>query len=396
MGHHTSPAGVITVSTDPERGDYVVDDETDDAAVVQRAYDDLVADVAVDLPLDTPIDPPQGTTGTVVLDPADRQFVFEAPLDIWQSRCRVTATGGPTIIPADGYTGPLVTSGLRPETAVGEDGIITDLVIENLWLNGRGRATGLKLNDIQLSTIGGLHVRNTGGPGLWIADGCIENLFSDIVLSDNCGSFEEPALLIRPVSESRPDSPSSAYRDTVGNITVNSTHFSGVMIHFPTNDALRISSGPTPVAKSRRHRKIQFTGCMFHSHGRAENAVVTIEDAYELAFVGTQMLLWGEEGTCVQLGTEDARWPVGSTTFSHCWFTAKQDSTVAGITCENVDTEITPLQAIGNTFDDCLAHAVDWGDQPNKRAAWAGNGVDTHGEAHVGRLPEDADVSPFH
>jgi len=396
MGHYTSARGVITVSTDPERGDYVVDDGADDAAVVQRAYDDLVADVAVDLPLDTPIDPPEGTAGTLVLDPTDRPFVFDAPLDIWQSRCRVTATGGPTIVPAEGYSGPLVTSGLRASTATGEDGVITDLALENLWLNGRGRAIGLKLNDIQLSTIGGLHVRNTGGPGLWIADGCIENLFSDVVLSDDCGSADEPALLIRPMSESRPDSPSSAYQGSVGNVTVNSTHFSGVMIHFPTNDALRISSGPTPVSKSRRHRKIQFTGCMFHSHGRADDSVVTIDDAYELAFVGTQMLLWRDEGTCVRMGTGDARWPVGSTTFSHCRFTAKSDSNVAGITCGNVDTGVTSLQAVGNTFDDRLAHAADWGDQPDKRATWAGNGVDTHGEAHVGRLPEDADVSPFH
>jgi hypothetical protein len=134
---------------------------------------------------------------------------------------------------------------------------------------------------------------------------------------------------------------------------------------------------------------------MFHSHNRAESSVLTLEDSYELAFIGTQMLLWGEEGTCVQMGTEAARWPVGTTTFSHCRFTAKPDSTVTGITCGNVEENLTSLQAVGNTFDERLAHAVDWGDQPDKLAAWAGNGVDVHGEPHIGTLPEESDIRPF-
>lgn len=374
-----SASAAVVVSTDPDADCVTSADPSMDAETVQRAYDDVVAGP---------------TGGTLVLDPAARPFEFDAPLDIWQSGSRVTATGGPTIVPAPGYDGPLVTSGLRAATVPGEDGMIANLVVDGLWLDGRDRATGVTLADVQLSTVSNLHVRDTDGPGLWLADACIENLFSGIVLSDNCGSETEPALLLRPESVERPDAPSEGY-DGIGNLTTNSTHFSGLTIHFPTNDALRIGTGPTPVSKSRRQRKIQFTGCMFHGHKRASAPLVTIADAFELAFVGTQFVRWRDDGVVVQYGTEDSRWPVGSTTFSHCRFTAQPDSDAVGIRCRNVDAGVTSLQLVGNTFDDRLAHAVDWGDQSDMRAAWAANGVDVSGEAHLGTPPENADQRPF-
>ena len=364
------------VSTDPGRGDYAPDDPSEDATVVQRAYDEAVAG---------------STGGTLVLDPADRPFEFDAPLDVWQSGCRVTATGGPTIVPAEGYAGPLLTSGLRPETETGEDGLVSHVVLDAVWLDGHDRATGVKLSQLQLSTVSRLHVRNTDGPGLWLADGCIENLFSDLVLSDFCGSEDRPALLLAPESERMSD---ERIEGPVGNITVNSTHFSGTTVHFPTNEALRVSAGPAPVSKGRRHRKFQFTGCMFHGHGDADGPVATVADTRQAAFVGTQWLLWQDDGVVVRLGSEDARWPTATTTFSHCRFSSKPDSTATGVRCENVEAEVPCLQVVASTFER-MAHAVDWGGQRDKRASWAGNGVDTTGDAHVGVPPADADVSPF-
>ena len=46
--------------------------------------------------------------------------------------------------------------------------------------------------------INNIHVKSTDGLGLWISDSVIENLFSNIVLSDNCGNMEYPAMLIEP------------------------------------------------------------------------------------------------------------------------------------------------------------------------------------------------------
>lgn len=376
------PQAGVVVSTDPGRGHYQTDDFVSDLAAVQHAYDAMVTDPHL--------------PRTLMLDAPGRPFAFDGALDIWQSACRVTATGGTTIVPAGDYHGPLIQSGLRAESERGEDDLICNVVLDNLWLDGLGRAMGVKLRHLQLSTIRALHVRNTDGPGLWLSDFCIENLFADLVLSDNCGNDLYPALLIEPEGTCHPDGEGAT--DAVGNITVNSTRFAGTMIHFPTNEARRVSAGPAPVSVSRRHRKIQFDGCFFHSHERATRPLVTLADAYEIAFVGTQMLRWSDAGAVLQLGAPDARWPTGITMISHCNFSGKPGSDVVGIRAERVVTGAPCLAVFGNSFgsDDArLGHAVDWGEQPGKSAAWAANAVHTRGTAHVGVLPSDADVLPF-
>ena len=372
------PAAGVVLSNGADRGDYSTADFDTDREAVQQAYDDTVTT--------------QGLPNTLILDPCNGPFVFDGPLVVWQSKTRVTGTGGTTIVPAQNYTGALITTELREQTERGEDSVISNVTLDNLWLNGRDRAVGIKLRDLQLSTIHSLHVRSTGGPGLWLSDGCIENLFSRLILSDNCGSKEEPALLLRPESKDRPR------KLHYGNHTVNSTHFSGVMIHFPTNDALRISAGPAPIRKSRRHRKIQFNGCYFHGHGRQDRPLVTLADAYELAFVGTQMLIWRKEGVIVQMGSEGARWPTGITMVSHCNFSAAPGSKATAIRAVNVDHDAPFLTAFGNSFgtlEGRLRHAVDWGAQPDKKASWGANAVNVTGEPHIGTRPQDADVSPF-
>ena len=372
----------VVVSTCPGRGPYNTDDFASDVAAVQQAYDDMVT--RPDLPR------------TLILDAPGRPFAFNGFLDIWQSSCRITSTGGPTIVPSGDYKGPLVQSGLRRETERGEDDLIHNVVIDNLWLDGRGRAQGIKLRHLQLSTVHSLHIRNTDGPGLWLSDFCIENLFSDLVLSDNGGNDQYPALLIEPEGTLHPDGKDAT--DAIGNITVNSTRFAGTMIHFPANDALRISAGPAPVGESRRQRKIQFSGCFFHGHGRQTKPLVTLADAYQISFVGTQMLRWTDDGAVMQLGTEDARWPTGITLVSHCFFGGKPRSDVVGIRVENAVTGTPCLAVFGNSFGGdaaTLAHAVDWGEQEGKTAAWAGNAVNTRGAPHVGTLPKNADIAPF-
>ncbi len=373
------PVGVV-VSTQPGRGDFYVGNFDSDGHAVQHAYDAMVT---------TP-----GLPKTLVLDPSARPFKMDRPLDVWQSRCRITATGGLTLEPAEGYTGPLIQTTQRKETETGEDRVMTNLIMDNLWLNGRNCSLGVKLRNIQLSTIHHIHVRSTDGPGLWLSDGCIENLFANLVLSDRCGNREQPALLIETESESRP----KYVGNGVGNMTVNSTHFSGVMIHWPVNQALRIACGPAPVKLSRRHRKIQFSGCYFHGHGRADKPVVTLADCFELAFVGTQMLAWRKDGAVMQLGEKDARWPTGIVMISHCLFGSRPDSTTAGIRVVNVEENAPCLAVFGNSFgsnDARLGHAVDWGPQKNKRASWAANAVHVKGEPHIGELPADADALPF-
>ena len=372
----------IVVSTCPGRGQYHTDGFASDVAAVQQAYDDMVT--RPDLPR------------TLILDAPGRPFAFDGFLDIWQSSCRITSTGGTTIVPAADYKGPLIQSGLRKETVRGEDDLISNVVIDNLWLDGQGRAQGIKLRHLQLSTVRALHIRNTDGPGLWLSDFCIENLFSDLVLSDNCGNDQYPALLIEPESTLHPDGKGAT--DAIGNITVNSTRFAGTMIHFPANDALRTSAGPAPVGESRRQRKIQFSGCFFHGHGRQSKPLITLADAYQISFVGTQMLRWTDRGAVIQLGTKDARWPTGITLISHCFFGGKPHSEVVGIRVENVITGAPCLAVFGNSFGGdtgTLGHAVDWGEQEGKTAAWAGNAVNTRGAPHVGRLPKNADVAPF-
>jgi len=117
--------------------------------------------------------------------------------------------------------------------------LICNVALDNLRINGNSQSLGITLKHLQLSTTHGVHLRNTHGPGLWLSDYCIENLFSNLVLSDECGSETQPALLLEPESsELLPGVPS------LGNITVNSTRFAGTMIHFPANAALGIGTGP--------------------------------------------------------------------------------------------------------------------------------------------------------
>jgi hypothetical protein len=373
------PAGGVVVSTRPDRGHFhAADFESDDRAA-QQAFDRMVSDPAL--------------PRTLVLDAPDRPFAFAGPLRVWQSHSRVTSTGGVTVTPAEGYAGPLIETQLDPQrTERGEDGLLTDVVLDHIWLNGLDRSLGVKLQHVQLSTFHNLHVRRTGGPGLWLSDFCIENLFSDLVLSDGCGSAELPALLIEPESNDRPEG-----LGDIGNITVNSTRLAGIMIHFPTNDCLRIGCGPAEVSAGRRQRKIQFSGCYFHAHPRQTRPLVTIGDALELAFVGTQMLCWSDH-PAVQLGTDADRYGAGLTMISHCLFGSRPGSESVGIRVVKVDAEAPCLCAFGNSFgsaDRRLKHAVDWGPQPGKKAAWAANAVHVAAEPFVGTAPADADVPPF-
>lgn len=370
-----APTSGVIVSTRHGSGHLWTGDFASDDVAVQYAYDHMVTDPAL--------------PKTLILDCPDRPFAFAGPLDIWQSSCRVTSTGGLTIGPAPGYTGALITSGLRPETRRGEDGLIANVVIDHLWLNGDNRCLGIKLRDLQLSTLHNLHIRRTDGPGLWLSDCCIENLFAQIVLSDECGNQDLPALLIRPESAAR-----AGIADQ--NITVNSTSFNGIMIHFPTNDAMRIENPHT--ATPQAHRKIQFTGCFFHAHGRHSRPLVTIHDSWELTIVGTQMLCWSEEGAVIQLGGVGNRIPIGASLISHCIFGSRPGSRCVGIHLVDARTDGPALALFGNafgSFDRRLRHAVDWGQTPGISASWAGNTVHVSGQPHLGVTPRDADCSPF-
>jgi hypothetical protein len=371
----------VVVSTHPKRGDYKTADFKSDVEVVQHAYDQMMTNP--DLPK------------TLILDSSMRPFEFDGYLDIWQSKCRITATGGTTIIPKKGYKGPVIQSTIRDETEVGEDRLISNVIMDHILIDGKNECMGIRLRHLQLSTIHHIHVRSTDGPGLWISDSVIENQFSNLILSDNCGNDEYPAMLIEP-----------EYIDSTvkakgwGNPSVNSTFFSGITIHFPTNDALRVSlgKGPLPIPLSRRQRKMQFVGCFFHGHGRQTKPLVTLSDAFENSIIGTQMLIWKDEGTVIQLGEEGATHPAGMTMISHCVICSKPNSNTVGIKIENVETDTPCLALFGNSFgssDKQLAHAVDWGTQKRKKASWGANAISVSKEPHIGVLPEDADVKPF-
>lgn len=331
---------------------------------------------------------------TLILDAPDRPLRFSGPLDVWQSHCRVCATGGVTIRPAKGYTGALISSALRDETEVGEDGLITNVVIDHIWLNGDNQSLGIKLKHIQLSTIHDIHVRDTDGPGLWLSNFCIESLFSNIVLSDRCGNDELPALLLRP--ESHETIPGKWDQ---GNITANSVRFAGVMIHFADNACLEVGIGPADVTINRRQREIEFSGCFFHSHARRTRPVVTVEEAYAINFLGTQMMGWANTGAIMQLGSKQARFPTGLVHISNCDFYSKPGSDCVGIVCENVEQDgVACMLAHGNTFggfDARLKTAVDWGSQPGKCAAWGSNAIKVAGRPFIGVPPVDADILPF-
>ena len=183
----------------------------------------------------------------------------------------------------------------------------------------------------------------------------------------------------------------------VSNRTVNSTYFSGITIHFPANDCLRISAKPMAEGTCKGHRKMPLNGCFFHCYGRQTRPVVTIADAFQITFIGTQMLGWNEHSAVMQLGTEDAHLPTGITLISHCVFGSKAGNDAAGIHTANVCTDGPCLSAFGNAFgsNNKLAHAVDWGKQQGKTARWAGNTMNTSGEPFLGTPPAPADLSPF-
>jgi hypothetical protein len=373
-----SETGVV-VSTHPERGHFRTVDFKSDVEAVQYAYDEMMTNP--NLPK------------TLILDSSKRPFEFDGFLDIWQSKCRITATGGTTIVPKPGYKGPVIQSTIRDETEVGEDRLITNVIINHIWIDGKNECMGIRLRHLQLSTFHDIHIRSTDGPALWLSDSVIENLFSNLILSDNCGNDEYPAMLIEPefIDISRKT-------NGFGNPTINSTQFSGIMIHFPSNDALRVSAGTVPIGITRRQRKMQFVGCFFHGHARQTKPLVTLSDAYENSFIGTQMLIWKDEGVVIQMGEKDAQHPTGITMISHCIICSKPGSNTTGIKLVNVDENTPCLAAFGNSFgsaDRRLAHAVDWGNQKNKMVSWGANAISTSKEAHIGILPTNADVLPF-
>ncbi len=369
----------VMVSTRPDRGQvHATDFQTDDQAV-QFAYDLAMTDPKY--------------PRTLILDAPDRPFAFAGPLDIWQSHCRVTSTGGVTITPAEGYTGPLITSGRRDETELGEDKLICNVVLDNLWLNGHNQSLGIKLRHLQLATIHDIHVRRTNGPGLWLCDYVIECLFNNIILSDECGSVDQPALLLQPESSD----PLPGMRSN-GNVTVNSACFVGLMIHFPTNAAVGMNAGPAEVRPAMRHRKVQFSNCFFHGHHRQTLPLVTISDALECAIIGSEMLNWNDDGPVIRLGNPGDRYPVECIAISHCAISSKPDSRCVGISIAQSVPDRVSLLAFGNTFGSFLRplmHAVDWGEQPDQRAAWGTNAVHVYREPHIGRMPRSADQSPF-
>jgi hypothetical protein len=143
---------------------------------------------------------------------------------------------------------------------------------------------------------------------------------------------------------------------------------------------------------------MQFVGCFFHGHPRQTKPLVTMADAYENSFVGTQMLIWKDEGVVIQLGTEDAQHPTGITMISHCIICSKPGSNTTGIRLVNVEKNTPCLAAFGNSFgsgDKRLAHAVDWGSEEGLKASWGANAISTSGEPHIGMKPGNADVIPF-
>ncbi len=322
---------------------------------------------------------------------------MQQPLKVWQSGTRVTSNSGTSLIPADGYSGPLLVTELRPDTLPGEDGLISNVTIDQLHLDGMHRSKGLVLRHVQLSVFRDLHIRNTNGAALRVSDFCIENLFNNLVLSDSVGNFDEPALWIQP--ENTGILPLGEDRD-LDNITVNSTFFSGIMIHFQRNDALRISAAGTSVGLGRRHRKIQFLGCFFHGRGEITRPLITLEDSFEISISGCQLLSWTKTGTVLQLGAVDSLHPVGSTMISHCNILGQpgQGHSSVGIRLVNVEEGPGVLSVFGNNFgshDARLGHAVDWGTQLNVKASWAANLVNTEKEPHLGKPPLNADASPF-
>lgn len=371
----------VMVSTHPERGNFRTSDFNSDVEAVQSAYDYMV----------TKPDMPR----TLILDASARPFEFDGFLDIWQSKCRITSTGGATIVPKQGYKGPVIQSTIRDETEVGEDGLISDVIMDNIWIDGKEECVGIKLRHLQESTIHDIHVRSTDGPGLWISDCVIENMFSNIILSDNCGNDEYPAMLIEP------ENIEITQEKKIGNLSINSTQFSGVLIHFPTNDALRISCGGHIQNMGRRQRKIQFVGCMFHGHSRQTKPLVSISEAQEISIVGTQMITGEKDGVVILQMGKDGGLPVGNTLISHCFFYNFGSKNAIGISVENVDEHAPFLAAFGNSFGirngetGWLKHAVNWGSQKNKMASWQGNLVGTNEEPHVGVMPSNADILPF-
>jgi hypothetical protein len=374
----------VVVSTAPNRGDWFTGDFESPAEAVQHAYDQMVGQKNL----------PQ----TLVLDPSGGPFEMDAPLEIWQSQTRVTSSSGVCLVPAEGYCGPLLTTGLRDETRPGEDGLLTNITIDNLHLDGRMRSKGIVLRHVQLSTFRGLHIRNTDGAALRLSDFCIENLFDQLVLSDQTGSATEPTLWIEP--ENTGIFPMGGQKRDLGNITVNSTFFNGIMIHFPNNDALRISSGGASVELCRRHRKIQFNGCFFHGHDRLNKPLITLEDCFELSFVGCQMLLWNTSGTIMRLGEHESQFPTGSVMVSHCTFVGKPGESLQTMAFElrNVETGCGCLSVFGNNIGSntgLLGYAADFGNKPETRISWTGNLVQTQNPPFKGVQPENADISPF-
>ena len=147
--------------------------------------------------------------------------------------------------------------------------------------------------------------------------------------------------------------------------------------------------------------KNSVNGCYFHGHDRlTARPLITLEDAFELAFVGCQMLIWNTAGSIIRLGEKNSMFPVGPVMISHCHFVGQpsKDTEVVAIEIVNVEKNTGVLSAFGNNFgsnDGRLAHAVNWGDEVGVQAAWSANMVHTTQEAHTGVLPTEADISPF-
>lgn len=183
----------VVVTNDSDFGDYDTRYFDSDDQAVQTAFDETVRD---------PERP-----NRLVLSSVNAPFRFERAVELWQSNVSVLGDHGETIAPAAGNDGYLLRTRIRGgETEEGPGSHIHDLSVANLSIDGENQASGIETKDVNLSVFGpGIHIENTDGPGLRLSDGTMESQFIGIRASDNCGSFEQPAVSVKPDSASRPE-----------------------------------------------------------------------------------------------------------------------------------------------------------------------------------------------
>jgi hypothetical protein len=273
----------LVQAVDPD-GRVAYEDEASAAvSVAQAAYDDLARGH---------IDDARAVRKGVARQGGELRFApgeypFADSLDHYASKTSVSGPGA-TIVPTEGYSGYLLSIGTAAGTIPNDPGNQYDAMVRWLTIDGRDRAKGIKIRELDRSMLGPCYLRRTDGPGLDIGR-IRESSFLGPVMR-YCGSEEEASITIGPREKKngrKTDAP-------------NNLGFYYPVSAYPSNQLMDVWSDGSLTPGWSHTRHVHVFGGQLHGgpageafggrQGRPEE-LISVRGANFVRFIGGHLLL---------------------------------------------------------------------------------------------------------